>query len=136
MDNPLKRNLPMRFGVSLAVAILATTSAGAAEVTKETFEAQTVGDIVALCSEPEESDIGKYAVGFCFGWLRGIDQFYDALLADERFDVKPVSCPGREVSPGETRQLFVEWANGADGALEMAALPGLIRAAKELFPCS
>ncbi len=126
----------MRLKASLAVLLLATTSAGAGGVTTETFEARTVGDLVALCSEPEESDVGKYAVGFCYGWLRGIDQFYDALLADERFDVKPVSCPGREVSPGETRQLFVDWAKAADGAMEMVALPGLVRAAQEIFPCS
>lgn len=126
----------MRMSASLVVLLLATTSAGAGEVTKETFEARTVGEVVALCSEPENADIGKYAIGFCYGWLRGIDQFYDALLADERFEVKPISCPGREVSPGETRQLFVDWAKSTDGAMEMAALPGLIRAAQEIFPCS
>ncbi len=120
---------------TLGALLLIATPVQATEVTKETFEATTVKEIVALCSEPEDSDIGKYAIGFCYGWLRGIDQFYDALLGDERFEVKPVACPGREVSPGETRQLFIQWANTADGAMEMAALPGIIRAAKETFPC-
>lgn len=125
----------MRFKILTCVLSIVGTAAVAGEPTKEAFEARTVGDIVSLCSASEASDTGKYAIGFCYGWLRGIDEFYDALLADERFNVKAVACPGREVSPGETRQLFVDWATSTNGAMEMAALPGLIRAAKEIFPC-
>ena len=126
----------MKLGIVFALSLFVATTASAGEVTRETFEAKSVSDIVDLCSEPEGTDAGKYAIGFCYGWLKGIDEFYDALLADERFDVKPISCPGRAVAASESRLLFVKWATSTEGALEMPALQGLVRASKEIFPCS
>ncbi len=126
----------MRAILSLAAALLVTGNASAAELVRADFEGETVGSIVKLCTASEDTDVGKYAIGFCYGWIEGLDQFYDALLADERFNVQPVACPGTELSREETRDAFVRWAKEDPAKMKMPALEGMIRAAKETFPCN
>jgi Rap1a immunity proteins len=126
----------MRAILSLAAAMLVAGNAGAAELARVDFEGETVGSIVKLCTASEDTDAGKYAIGFCYGWIEGLDQFYDALLADERFNVQPVACPGTELSREESRDAFVRWAKDDPAKMKLPALEGIIRAAKETFPCS
>jgi hypothetical protein len=126
----------MRAILSLAAALLFAGNAGAAELVRADLEGETVGSIVKLCTADEDTDVGKYAVGFCYGWIEGIDQFYDELLADERWDVQPVACPVSEPSREETRYAFVRWAQADPARMKMPALDGLILAAKATFPCN
>ncbi len=126
----------MKTILSLAAALLVAGNAGAAELARADFEGETVGSIVKLCTASEDTDVGKYAIGFCYGWIEGLDQFYVALLADERFDVQPVACPASEPSREETRDAFVRWAKEDPVKMKMPALEGMIRAAKETFPCN
>ena len=126
----------MRATLSLAAALLVAGNAGAAELARADFEGETVGSIVKLCTASEDTDVGKYAIGFCYGWIEGLDQFYDALLADERFDVQPVACPVSEPSREETRDAFVRWAKADPARMNMPALEGMIRAVKDTYPCN
>jgi len=126
----------MRAILSLAAALLVVGNAGAAEIARVDFEGETVGSIVKLCTASEDTDAGKYAIGFCYGWIEGLDQFYDALLADERFNVQPVACPATELSREESRDAFVRWAKDDPAKMKLPALEGIIRAAKETFPCN
>lgn len=126
----------MRTILSIAAALLVSSNAGAGELAKEHFEGETVDSMVMLCTASEDTDAGKYAIGFCYGWIEGLDQFYDALLADERFEVQPVACPTSESSREETRNAFVRWAKADPARMNMPALEGMIRAAKETYPCN
>ncbi len=126
----------MRAILSLAAALLFAGNASAAELMRADFEGETVGSIVKLCTADPDTDTGKYAIGFCYGWIEGLDQFYDALLADERFDVQPVACPVSEPSREETRDAFVRWAQADPARMNMPALEGMIHAAKATFPCN
>jgi hypothetical protein len=126
----------MKTILSLAAALLVASNAGAAELARADFEGETVGSIVKLCTASEDTDAGKYAIGFCYGWIEGLDQFYDALLADERFDVQPVACPASEPLREETRDAFVRWAKADPARMKMPALQGMIHAAKETYPCN
>jgi len=126
----------MRKTLSIAAAMLISGNAGAAELVRADFEGETVGSIVKLCTASEDTDAGKYAIGFCYGWIEGLEQFYDALLVDERFDVQPVACPGSKLSREETRDVFVRWAGADPAKMEMPALLGIIHAAKETYPCN
>jgi hypothetical protein len=125
----------LRFAIITALALGATT-AQAAEVKNEHFEATNVASVVKLCSADQATEAGKYAIGFCYGWIEGLEQFYAALLRDERFDVQPAVCPGRVVSREETRQIFLDWAAANPGMGNLDPLEGLIRASKEKFPCT
>ncbi len=83
----------MKTILSLAAALLVAGNAGSAELVRADSEGETVGSIVKLCTAPEDTDAGKYAIGFCYGWIEGLDQFYDALLADERLTCSPSPAP-------------------------------------------
>ena len=124
----------MRLALITALA-LGATAAHAADVTKDDFEAGTVASVAKLCSADQGTEMGKYAIGFCYGWIEGLEQFYAALLRDERFDVKPAVCPGRVVSREETRQIFVDWAAANPDKGNLEPLQGIISATKEKFPC-
>ncbi len=126
----------MRAFLSLVAALLVAGNSSAAELVRVDFEGETVGSIVKLCTASEDTDVGKYAIGFCYGWIEGLDQFYDALLADERFDVQRIACPVSEPSREETRDAFVRWAQADPARMNMPALEGMIHAAKATFPCN
>ena len=72
-----------------------------------------MADIVELCSAPRDSDMGKYAFGFCYGWLRGVDEFYDAiffklLLFDEKSNVVETGLSKIvDIAPDEYRHFEV-----------------------------
>ena len=125
----------MRAILSLAAALLVAGNASTAELTRADFEGDTVGSIVELCTTSEEADAGKYAIGFCYGWIEGLEQFYSALLVDERFNVQPIACPASQLSREETRDVFVRWAGTDATKLDMPALEGIVHAMKEAHPC-
>ncbi len=80
--------------------------------------------------------MNQYAVGFCYGWIAGIEQFYDELVADPRFDIKPTICPDGEISREEARNDFLEWMKSNPGMSERKALEGMILALRAKYPCS
>jgi len=137
MADRIRRYIAMRmFTAYLALITLLAMPASAAEVTEADFRAETVGSLTKLCSASESTEIGKYAIGFCYGWIEGIEQFYDELVADERFEVQPTICPGREVPREETREILVAWSAANPSLMNIAPLDALIRAGRAKFPCS
>ncbi len=119
----------------LAGAALWAMPAGAADLTADDFEAGSVGSVVKLCSAPESSAMNQYAQGFCYGWIAGIEQFYDALVADPRFNVQPSICTDGEISREEARVMLLSWAAKNPDSMSMPALSGLIQAIREQNPC-
>lgn len=124
-----------RVACLLAAATLLSLPASAADLTAEDFEAQTVGSLVKLCSSPESSAMNQYAQGFCYGYIAGLDQFYDALVADPRFNVKPTICTDDEISREEARTLLLQWAKAHPDSMGMPALSGMIQAIRDKHPC-
>lgn len=107
----------------------------AAELMKEDFKGETVAQLVKLCSADEESEAGKYAIGFCYGYMTGARQFYRALIDNPETGFKPVACPDGPVPRSEGRMVFLKWAQSNGNNAEMEALEGLIRAAQAEWPC-
>jgi hypothetical protein len=120
----------------LATAIVfCAATANAADVTLKDFKAETTESLLRLCTADEDNNLGKYAIGFCYGWIEGLEQLWGALLADERFGIKPVSCPGKPLTRDETRTEFINWINANPSAKKLPPLEALTRAAKETYPC-
>jgi hypothetical protein len=92
--------------------------------------------MLRLCTADEDKDLGKYAIGFCYGWIEGLEQLWGALLADERFDIKPISCPGKRLTRDQTRTEFIRWIKANPSAMKLPPLEALTRAAKETYPCN
>ena len=125
----------MRATFLAAALILSSTTVSAADVTLNDFRAETTKSILHLCTADEDKDLGKYAIGFCYGWIEGLEQLWGALLADERFGIKPISCPGRRLTRDETRAEFINWVKANPSAMNLPPLEALTRAAKETYPC-
>ena len=120
----------------LAVALaLAAALPARAQGPGDPFQAETVAAMQALCTADQGTADGKYAVGFCYGWIEGLGQFYQELLTDKRFDFPRVICAGRELSREEVRSQFVDWARRHPADAGRPALAGIVDAMKEEYPC-
>jgi hypothetical protein len=120
----------------VSAALLGAPMQAGASVEREDFEGRTLAALVQLCTADESTETGKYAIGFCCGWLQGVEQFYDAMLRDDRFEVKPVACPDRAMSRAETRDLVVRYGHGNPDALSLPPLEGVLRALQAAYPCT
>lgn len=124
----------MRFlGTIAGLALIA--SAAQAEIKPDLFAAEKVSSMQQLCSADETTSEGKYAIGFCFGWIKGLEQFYEGLLADKRFELEPAVCNTKDLTREEVRQTFLAWVKANPSAGEKPALEGIFSAMKEKFPC-
>jgi len=121
--------------LSFAIGLGLLASAAQAQLQPDTFRAETVGSMHKLCSADESTPDGKYAIGFCYGWLEGLGQFYEQLLIDERFDLEPAVCAGKELTREEVRATFVKWIEANPESKERPALDGIFSAMKETYPC-
>lgn len=119
--------------VAAGLALIAVTAQ--AEITRETFDAETVASLHELCSADETTSAGKYAVGFCYGWIEGVGQFYEQLVSDSRFEFKSVVCTAGELTREEVRASFVNWAKANPQSAGRPALDGIFSALKETYPC-
>ena len=124
----------MRF-LSLVAGLVLIVGTAQANVKSEHFEAETVSSMQKLCMADEGTSSGKYAIGFCYGWIEGLGQFYEQLLIDERFDFEPSVCSEKELTREEVRAVFVSWAKAHPADAGRPAFSGLIDAMKEKFPC-
>ncbi len=124
-----------RVACLLAAAAFLSAPVAAQELVDDDFQGQTVASVVKLCSAPETGARGQYAIGFCYGWIAGIDQFYDALVADPRFDFSPTICTDGEISREEARTLLIDWAAANPDSGNIPALSGLIQAIRAKYPC-
>jgi hypothetical protein len=87
----------------------------------------TTAELAAMCGMADRS--------FCFGYLNGAGQFYEALIAHEEVDVDPFVCPGREVTEEEAVAVFLDWYENNPDAAGEPAIDGLFRAWVAAFPC-
>ena len=121
--------------ISMTVGLTLIASIAQAEMARERFEAETVGDLQTLCAADENTSDGKYALGFCYGWIEGAGQFYEQMLMDKRFEMEPTICSEKALTREDARTAFVSWADANPQSAGQAALDGMFRAMKESYPC-
>lgn len=111
------------------VAAVAALGAGAAagHAQDDGPTVQTTSDLAAFCSMDDRD--------FCFGYINGAGQFYQALVTDEQVGIEPFVCPGREVSEREAVQIFLDWYETHQDESEQPAIDGLFKAWVAAFPC-
>lgn len=124
-----------------AVALAATMAGGTAApaqtpIAGDDYALETVASALRLCGADESAPGGAYAIGFCYGWLEGVGQMYEAIVLDPRFELNKVACPPRELTREEVRVLFVDWARANPADAATAPLVGLVKSAKEAYPCT
>lgn len=121
----------------LSIAILAAIAprAMAEEIAEDTFIAGSAGQVADLCAVADESALDRYALGFCYGWLEGVGQLYEALVADGSISPQNITCPGRDLTRKEWADVMVAWVNADPVRRQLSPLQALGDAAKEAFPC-
>jgi len=115
----------------LAVAIAAaTTFMSGAPAAAQDYErsVRTVGDLARFCRMEDKA--------FCYGYVNGASQFYEALVAYEEVDVDPFVCPDGPVSEEEAVTSFLGWFDSHPDARDETAIDGLFRAWVAAFPCN
>lgn len=122
---------------ALSMALVAAVGpfANAAEVNEETFIAGSAGQLADLCAAADDDALDRYALGFCYGWLEGVGQFYESMVAEGKITEQNVTCPGRELSRKEWADVLVAWVGSDAERRAMTPLQALGDAAKQTFPC-
>jgi len=119
----------------LALAAILGPLAQADEVGEETFIAGSAGQVADLCAAADETSLDRYALGFCYGWLEGVGQLYESLVASGSIQPQNITCPGRDLSRKEWADVMVDWVNADPARRDLAPLAALGEAAKAAFPC-
>lgn len=119
----------------LTMAAASAPTAQASEVGEETFIAATAGQVADLCAVADESALDRYALGFCYGWLEGVGQLYERLVASGSIAPQNISCPGRALSRKEWADVLVAWVADDPARRALHPLEALGEAAKDAFPC-
>jgi len=118
----------MRRGLWAAVAAVLSLSVGHAALAQEDgASVETTADLARVCGMTDRA--------FCYGYINGAGQFYQALVTYEDADIDPFVCPGREVSEAEAVTIFLDWFDDNPGAASEPAIDGLFRAWVAAFPC-
>ncbi len=121
--------------LSLALVAAMGPFANAADVNEETFVAESAGQLADLCAAADTDALDRYALGFCYGWLEGVGQLYETMVANGTIPPQNITCPGRELSRKEWADVLVTWVGADAERRAMAPLQAMGDAAKQAFPC-
>ena len=125
----------MRFGGWIAAAALALLAPNAAlAATEANFNANTTGDLVALCEATPDNGLGTAAVNFCEGYLQGavtVEMLNLAAFRGSKLFCLPNPPPTRAATMSE----FITWARAAPDRMAQSPTDGLFRFLSERYPC-
>ena len=122
----------MRNAIAAAGVVCALASPVLAVETSN-FNLATTRDLVALCSCQPDDPLYAEALQFCYGYMAGMAQLHRALVRAD--DIKPVACPGYEVTREALVRVFLDWARANPGAMDELPAESVKRAAVAAWPC-
>jgi Rap1a immunity proteins len=125
----------MSFGkwvVTAAFAGLVPVAAHAA--TEANFNANSTGDLVALCSATPDDGIGTAALNFCEGYFQGAVTV-EMLNMSPEGGRKLFCLPNPPPSRVQAMSAFVGWARAAPDRMSQSPTDGLFHFLSERFPC-
>ncbi len=95
---------------------------------------RTTGDLVALCSTPQNDPMHAPAVSFCHGFALGAVTVQIEYQQASRMP-KLFCLPDSPPTVQQGIAAFVVWANASPARLAEPAADGLIRYLDETYPC-
>ena len=113
---------------AVLTAVLLFTAGQAARAQDGRASVETTAELAQMCRMEDHR--------FCYGYLNGAGQFYQALVQDPDIDMNPFVCPGREVSEEEAIGTFLDWFEQHPDAASEPTIDGLFRAWVAAFPCA
>ncbi|MGE0419850.1 MAG: Rap1a/Tai family immunity protein [Acetobacteraceae bacterium] len=125
----------MRRAILPVLAILPLLASQPAKaVTEQNFNADTTGDLVALCSADAKDPMGTAALNFCHGFMVGAVRVMQAQGIATR-GTKPFCLP--EPTPSRTQAIanFVKWAQDTPSHMAMRPIDAVYSYLGATYPC-
>ncbi len=103
-------------------------------VTAEDFEVETTQDLLNLCTTPSSDPLYVAATHFCYGYLVGAYDYYDAVSSGPK-GIKLICLPDPPPSRNEAVSLFIKWLKVHPEYMSEPAVETEFRFLMEKWPC-
>jgi Rap1a immunity proteins len=119
--------------VLIIVLAIALWPLGSEALTREDFLVHSTQDLVKLCSASESDPLYQAAIGFCHGYVVGVNHYYHATLGPGKkgFVCLPEPPPTRV----EALQMFVAWTKQNPQYMSERPVDTIFRFLQARFPC-
>jgi len=114
-----------------AIAVAAMALPAVAEVTRQSFDIRTAGDLATLCATPATDPNHDAAIGFCFGFGRGAAEYHREITPPNAPRLACVPSP----VPDDVRERFIAWAKADPRNAAQRPVEGMFRFLSVTFPC-
>lgn len=122
---------------TMAAGLAAASNPAAAQVgvAPESFQVRTVSDLAALCGTRAGETNAEAAIYLCHGFLTGVGQYHTATRRPSS-PYPPLFCPpDPPPSINQAAAGFTAWARGNPQFGLEPAVDGLVRWARQTYPC-
>lgn len=120
--------------LAATLALLAAWPTSSKAVTRENFRVSTTGDLVALCSAPNDDPMRVAAIHFCEGFVIGAYQYHEMEQAGPR-GTRLFCLPASGLTVQQGVRMFIEWAQKNPQYMSEKPVDSLVRFAVTTFPC-
>ncbi len=103
-------------------------------VTVEDFEVETTQDLLNLCTVPSNDPLYVAAIHFCYGYLVGAYDYYDAVSTGPQ-GIQLVCFPESPPSRNEAVSMFIKWLKAHPEYMNEPAVETEFRFLMEKWPC-
>jgi hypothetical protein len=119
--------------IGLIVPVLLLGQAAAGAGTEDNFQANTTGDLVALCSAGPSDAMMTAAVNWCHGFMVGT---YRVLVQVEMKDKHKLFCvPTPTPNRNDAVARFVTWAKASPSRMAQSPSDSILAYLEASFPC-
>ncbi len=101
------------------------------------FAVKTTGDLITICTFPEDDPMRPSAINYCLGYVDGAVDYHDVLTAHE--DLKPLVCYPETATLELGASVFIAWGKEQDSDDPIMGTPpvqGVIKALAQKWPCT
>ncbi len=122
--------------VGAALLLAASVSPAGAELTREDFLVKNAGDLVTLCTAPDDDPLRLAAIGFCHGYVVGAWQYHEAMAAGKKGKGRAIVCPP-DPRPKRTEAIdgFIAWMKANPQYNGEPAVEAMFKYLVETWPC-
>jgi Rap1a immunity proteins len=129
----------MKSGLTMVAAglfgVLVQTGVQAAPVSRDDFQVETTGNLVALCGAAQTDPLYTAAVNFCHGFgvatYRAITMQQMAMRTKRKLFCLPTNTPTRD----QAISAFVQWASTRPATLASTPTNGIAEYLAAEYPC-
>ena len=120
--------------VLIVVLAIALWPLGSTALTREDFLVNSTQDLVKLCSASESDPLYQAAIGFCYGYVVGVNHYYQATTTGAG-ETGFVCFPDPRPTRTEAIQMFLAWTKQNPQYMSELPVESIFRFLASRFPC-